>query len=65
VVVGEVDFARFKRKARHFLRGEEDHIVIARLRHGKPLTPIDIEELQTMLLGRVLAMLDTWRRHPT
>ncbi|MBY5673592.1 DEAD/DEAH box helicase family protein [Rhizobium leguminosarum] len=48
--VGEVDFARFKRKARHFLRDHEDHIAIAKLRHGRPLTPTDIEELQAMLL---------------
>lgn len=48
--VGEVDFARFKKKARHFLREHEDHIAIAKLRHGKPLTPTDIEELQQMLL---------------
>ncbi|APH73423.1 DEAD/DEAH box helicase family protein [Aquibium oceanicum] len=49
--VGEVDFTRFKRKARHFLREHEDHIAIAKLRHGKPLTPTDIEELQQMLLA--------------
>ncbi|MEP9399773.1 DEAD/DEAH box helicase family protein [Mesorhizobium sp. KR2-14] len=49
--VGEVDFARFKRKARHFLREHEDHIAIAKLRHGKPLTTTDLEELQTMLLS--------------
>ncbi|WP_245497223.1 type I restriction-modification enzyme R subunit C-terminal domain-containing protein [Rhizobium leguminosarum] len=49
--VGEVDFARFKRKARHFLREHEDHIAIAKLRHGRPLTPTDIEELQAMLLS--------------
>ncbi len=39
--VGEVEFARFKRKARHFLRQHEDHIAIAKLRHGKPLTPTE------------------------
>jgi type I restriction enzyme R subunit len=49
--VGEVDFARFKRKARHFLREHEDHITIAKLKHGKPLTPTDIAELQQMLLA--------------
>lgn len=49
--VGEVDFARFKRKARHFLREHEDHIAIAKLRHGKPLTPTDIEEMQQMLVA--------------
>ncbi len=30
----EVDFARFKKKARHSLREHEDHIAIANLRHG-------------------------------
>ncbi|MCO6184833.1 DEAD/DEAH box helicase family protein [Rhizobium sp. L1K21] len=49
--VGEVDFARFKRKARHFLREHEDHIAIAKLRHGKPLTQTDIESLQKMLIS--------------
>lgn len=49
--VGEVDFARFKRKARHFLREHEDHIAIAKLRHGKPLTPTDVGELQQMLIS--------------
>ena len=48
--VGEVDFARFKKKARHFLREHEDHIAIAKLRHGKPLTATDIAELQQMLI---------------
>jgi len=49
--VGAVDFTRFKKKARHFLRQHEDHIAIAKLRHGKPLTTTDIEELQQMLLA--------------
>jgi type I restriction enzyme R subunit len=48
--VGEVDFARFKKKVRHFLREHEDHIAIAKLRHGKPLTTTDIAELQQMLV---------------
>ncbi|ESQ88496.1 hypothetical protein ABAC460_15810 [Asticcacaulis sp. AC460] len=48
--VGEVDFARFKKKARHFLREHEDHIAIARLRQGKPLTATDVAELQDMLV---------------
>jgi len=49
--VGEVDFARFKRKARHFLRAHDDHIAIAKLRQGKPLTETDVLELQQMLLA--------------
>ncbi|MEW6257915.1 MAG: DEAD/DEAH box helicase family protein [Pseudomonadota bacterium] len=48
--VGEVDFVRFRQKARHFLRAHEDHIAIAKLRHGKPLTETDITELRRMLL---------------
>ena len=47
--VGEVDFARFKKKARHFLREHADHIVIGKLRRGKPLTESDVAVLQDML----------------
>jgi type I restriction enzyme R subunit len=48
--VGEFDFVRFKRKARDFLRKHEDHIALRRLRHGQPLTPTDLRELEKMLL---------------
>jgi type I restriction enzyme R subunit len=48
--VGEADFARFKQKARHFLKAQEDHIVLHKLRQGKPLTPTDLSELEKMLL---------------
>jgi type I site-specific restriction endonuclease len=47
---GEADFARFKLKARHFLKSHEDHIVLHKLRQGKPLTPTDLNELEKMLL---------------
>jgi type I restriction enzyme R subunit len=48
--VGEVDFARFKLKARHFLKEHADHLVLYKLRHGKPLTASDLAELEKMLL---------------
>jgi type I restriction enzyme R subunit len=48
--VDEADFARFKQKARHFLKAHEDHIVLHKLRQGKPLTPTDLGELEKMLL---------------
>ncbi len=48
--VGEADFARFKQKARHFLKAHEDHIVLHKLRQGKPLTPTDLAGLERMLL---------------
>lgn len=48
--VGEADFARFKSKARHFLRAHQDNIVLHKLRQGKPLTASDLGELEKMLL---------------
>jgi type I restriction enzyme R subunit len=48
--VGEADFARFKQKARFFLKAHEDHIVLYKLRQGRPLTPTDLNELEKMLL---------------
>jgi type I restriction enzyme R subunit len=48
--VGEADFARFKQKARHFLRAHQNHLVLHKLRQGKPLTPTDLAELEKMLL---------------
>ncbi|MGJ4935185.1 DEAD/DEAH box helicase family protein [Bradyrhizobium sp. HKCCYLRH3083] len=48
--VGEADFARFKAKARHFLRAHQDNLALNKLRHGKPLTAYDLTELERMLL---------------
>lgn len=48
--VGEADFARFKLKARHFLRAHESHIALYKLRQGRPLTASDLVELEKMLL---------------
>lgn len=48
--VGEVDFVRFKRKARHFLLEHEDNLALQKLRRGKPLTATDLDQLQEMLV---------------
>lgn len=48
--VGEADFVRFKQKARHFLRAHENHLVLHKLRYGRPLTATDLGELEKMLL---------------
>lgn len=48
--IGEADFARFKQKARHFLKANEDHIVLHKLRQGRPLTATDLGELEKILL---------------
>ncbi|TKW65885.1 MAG: restriction endonuclease subunit R [Paracoccus denitrificans] len=44
------DFAAFKKKAREFLSRHEDHLALRKLRSGKPLTRLDIEELERMLI---------------
>ena len=56
--VGEADFARFKQKARHFLKAHEDHIVLHKLRQGKPLTATDLGELEKMLLDAGIGEAD-------
>lgn len=48
--LAEVDFVRFKQKARHFLKEHQDHIVLHKLRQGRPLTAIDLSELEKMLI---------------
>jgi type I restriction enzyme R subunit len=48
--IGAADFARFKSKARHFLRAHKDSIVLHKLRQARPLTPSDLNELEKMLL---------------
>ena len=48
--VGEADFARFKQKARHFLKAHEDHIVLHKLRQGKTADADRPGELEKMLL---------------
>ncbi len=41
-----INLAQYKRKVEAFLRASENHIVIAKLRHNKPLTPTDLKELE-------------------
>jgi len=44
------DEARFHAKARAFLRQHLDHVAIVKLRTNRPLTPLDLSELERMLL---------------
>lgn len=48
--VGATNFARFKQKARHFLRKHDDNIVLHKVRQAKPLTALDLEQLERMLI---------------
>lgn len=43
------DPAKFKAKARAFLRQHLDHVAVAKLRMNKPLTPSDLSELERLL----------------
>jgi type I restriction enzyme, R subunit len=44
------NFARFRDKARAFLRSHLDHVAIQKLRRNRPLTATDLVELERMLL---------------
>ncbi len=44
------DFAAFKRNARAFLAQHENQLALRKLRSGKPLTDLDISELEKMLI---------------
>jgi len=44
-----LDMARFKDKARQFLKAHEGHVALQRLRRGQALTPTDLQELERML----------------
>ena len=41
-----INLAQYKKKVEAYIRSNEDHIVIAKLRHNKPLTPTDLGELE-------------------
>lgn len=60
--VGEIDFVRFKQKARVFLKAHEDNIALMKLRSGKPLTPTDLAALEAMLLDAGIGNAETIER---
>ncbi|MGZ8184592.1 MAG: type I restriction-modification enzyme R subunit C-terminal domain-containing protein [Methylobacter sp.] len=45
-----MNLARFREKARQFLKAHESHVSLQRLRRNQPLTPSDLTELEHMLL---------------
>jgi type I restriction enzyme R subunit len=50
IAVG-VDRQRFREKVFAFLTEHEDHVVLFKLRHGQQLTPLDLEELERIMLA--------------
>lgn len=49
-VVTGMNMARFRDKARQFLKAHESHISLQRLRRNQALTPADLSELERMLI---------------
>jgi type I restriction enzyme R subunit len=49
-VAAGLNMAKFKEKARVFLKDHESHLSLQRLRRNQPLTPVDLQELEKMLL---------------
>ena len=49
-VTAGLNMAKFKDKARQFLRAHESHLSLQRLRRNQPLTPTDLAELEKMLV---------------
>jgi type I restriction enzyme, R subunit len=41
-----INLAQYRRKVEGYIRANENHIVIAKLKHNKPLTPMDLSELE-------------------
>jgi type I restriction enzyme, R subunit len=48
-IANGLDMAKFKDKARQFLKAHEDHLALQRLRRGQALTSTDLVELERML----------------
>jgi type I restriction enzyme R subunit len=44
------NIARFRMKVRHFLKANENHIAILKLRRNEPLTPTDLAELERLFI---------------
>lgn len=49
-VISGLNMAKFKDKARAFLKEHASHLALQRLRRNQPLTPVDLDELEKMLL---------------
>ena len=50
IVVPTMTGPQYEKKVREYLKGHLDHIVIGKLRQNHPLTPQDLEQLESMLV---------------
>ncbi|MGI9026456.1 MAG: type I restriction-modification enzyme R subunit C-terminal domain-containing protein [Burkholderiaceae bacterium] len=56
-----INAAKFRNKARVFLRAHQDHVAIHKLRTNRPLTSTDLSELERMLVDSGVGGLDDVR----
>jgi len=59
---GASSLAQFRKKARAYVQAHADHVTLARLRQGKPLTPTDLDELQRLFADADLASIADFAR---
>ncbi len=41
-----INLAQYRKKVEAYIRANENHVAIAKLKHNRPLTPVDLEELE-------------------
>lgn len=59
-----INLAQYKRKVEAYIRANENHVAIAKLRHNRPLTPMDLEELERFVYGaEVVGGREAFEKH--
>lgn len=48
-LAGQVNEAQYRKKVEAFLRGQQEHPVVRKVRHAEPLTAADLEALEVLL----------------
>lgn len=59
---GASSLAQFRKKARAYVDAHSNHVTIARLRKGRPLTQSDLDELQRLFVDAGVAEDDDFQR---
>lgn len=59
---GASSLVQFRKKARAYVDAHSDHVTLARLRQGKPLTATDLDELQRLLVEADIASAEDFER---
>ncbi|MFL9813965.1 DEAD/DEAH box helicase family protein [Stutzerimonas sp. VN223-3] len=46
-----INLAQYRKKVEAYIRANENHLAIAKLKHNRPLTPTDLQELERFVYG--------------